>query len=158
LKNLIKAYKALSIIEIFLLTGVLVHVAVFIAKSHSQYLDLIFVFIVFLVPVFISWKTLSLTSKNQKANETLLIIGHIFNFIKAITLLAVFFGGICFFIETNQSISVYNEKGSWYYLFFLFFLLFVIVSTLTFITCFGISKSNPKMINTIIHSIDNLKD
>jgi hypothetical protein len=153
LKKLIKIFNALSIIEIALMLNILLHIAFVIAKNSSQYFDLILVLIFFITPIAISWKIILLTAKSIKASETLLIIGHIFNVIKILTLLILIFGGLYFFIETNHYVAFNNEKGIHYYLFFLSSLLFIPVSLLTFISYFAISKNNKKDTNNIIHSI-----
>lgn len=152
-KKLIHTYKAFSITEILLLISVLLHIAFILGERGSQYLDLIAAFIVFLVPTVISWKILSLTNKNVKSYETLVIIGHIFNFIKILILLILLLGGLLFFTGTNQHITIYNERGVRYYLFFLSLLLFIIVSLLTFVAYFGIAKDNNRKTNSIIQSI-----
>jgi len=158
MKKLIQIYNALSIIEIVLLCNVLLHIAFIIAKRPSQYFDLIFVFILFLIPIVISWKVLLLTNKSSKVSETLVIIGHIFNIIKILVLLLLILGGLYFFMGTSDFITIENEKGVWYYLFFFSFFLFIIVSLLTFISYYAISRDNGNRINNIIKTIGNLKD
>jgi hypothetical protein len=158
MQKLIQIYKALSIIEIALLCNVLLHIAFVIAKRPSQYFDLIFVFILFLIPIIISWKILLLTNISSKVSETLVIIGHIFNIIKILVLLLLIFGGLYFFSGTNHFMTIENEKGAWYYLFFFSFFLFIVVVLLTFILYFAISRDNRNRINNIIKSIGDLKD
>jgi hypothetical protein len=142
MKKLIQEYKTLSIIEIALLCNILLHIIFIIVKRPSQYFDLIFFFIVFLAPIAISWKVISLKNNDSKASETLIIMGHISNIIKFLALLVLTFGGLYFFAGTNHFMTIENEKGAWYYLFFLSFFLFILVSLLTFISFFAISKAN----------------
>jgi hypothetical protein len=158
LKKLIKIFNALSIIEITLLLNVLLHIAFVIVKNSSQYFELILASIFFITPIVISWKIISLTGKSIKANETLLIVGHIFNTIKMLVLLVLIFSGLFFFTETNHYVPVNNEKGIHYYLFFLTFLIFIIVSLLTFISYFTISRDNKKEMGNVIQSIGDLKN
>ena len=141
-----------------LLLIILLHIVFFIPRNTAQNLDLIFAFLAFFVHLIISWKIISLTNKSIRANETLVIIGYILNFIKIILLLLLVAGGFYFYTGTNQYMNISNARGAWYYLFFLCFLVFFIVVLLNFISYFGIAKENEKKLKVIIDSIGLSKD
>ena len=99
-----------------------------------------------------------MTNKNLKANETLVVIGHILNFIKIILLLLLLTAGLFFYSWTNHYLQIDSDKGAWYYLFFLSFLVFLFVVPLTFLTYFGLAKENSKKTNAIIQSIGSAEE
>ena len=158
MKKLISIYRILSLIEIFLLINILLHILFFISKRASQNVDLVIAFLTFCIHLSIGWKIISMTNKNLKANETLVVIGHILNFIKIILLLLLLTAGLFFYSWTNHYLQIDSDKGAWYYLFFLSFLVFLFVVPLTFLTYFGLAKENSKKTNAIIQSIGSAEE
>lgn len=156
MKKLLQIYKPLSIVEIALLCSILIHTVIVIVRRPSQYIDLFIIFSLFITPIIISWKIIALTTKGAKMNETLMIVGHIFNVLKLLALVFLIGCGLFFFSDTNGFMTFENERGTLYYLFFISFLLFIVVSVVSFISYFYIIKDNKQKIESIIKTIENL--
>ena len=156
MRKLIQAYKVFALVEILLLTYILFYLGVYTFKGTSDYIAIGVTIILFIVPIIIGLKIISFTAKNVRVPDTLLYTGHIFNFIKLIPFLLLIIGQTYFFSLAINRLSPFNEIGVIFYLLFFATFLFIIVSIITFITYFGISKRNRMYCDDIVRSIDSI--
>jgi len=151
MRKLIQAYKVFALIEILLLTYILLFLGVYTFKGMSDYILVGLTIILFIVPIIIGFKIISLTSNNIRVPDTLLYVGHIFNYIKLLPFLLLTIGLFYFFSLLIDRVSFFDEIG----LILIAAILFIFVSIATFIAYFGIAKKNRSDSSDIVRSINN---